>query len=328
MEKQTKDQGTKLRLLYIAKILYEETDTEHFYTTNQLRKILLDRYGIESHRQTIPADINALRTLGIQIEEYLGTQKRYWIEHRRFSTAELKLLIDMVNSSKFITKKKSIELETKLKTLASGYEAEALIRNISVEHRVKRDNEQIYLIIDTINTAINEGKKISFYYYKYDTKKKPQLRNNGEPYIISPKQLVWNGDYYYVVGVNNHREVRIFRLDRMNDYPDILEERARNFPKGFSMSKFLNTSFRMFGTDYTTVMLICSNEVVDSILDRFGKGVSIEPVDEEHFRITVDVAINNVFYGWIFGFGGKVKIEEPEEIKENYKQMVKATLEE
>ena len=135
------EQTTKLRMLYLAKILYEETDSDHFYTTNQLRKLLLDRYGIDSHRQTIPTDIAALRALGVDIKEYLGTQKRYWIENRKFEVPEVKLLIDAVNSAKFIPKKKSGELEAKLQTLVSNYEAEGLTRNVSVEHRVKRDTE-------------------------------------------------------------------------------------------------------------------------------------------------------------------------------------------
>ena len=322
MEKQTKDQEKKLRLLYLAKILYEETDSDHFYTTNQLRQLLLDRYGIDSHRQTIPTDMDALRALGVDVREYLGTQKRYWIENRILSVPEVKLLIDAVNSSKFITKKKSEELQGKLAKMVSNYEAEGLSRNVSVEHRVKRDNEQIYHIIDRINYAINLGRKISFRYFKYDTKKRPQLRNDGAPFIFSPHRLVWNGDYYYVVGVNDEKEVRIFRLDRMESAPEILEAKTKGFPKGFSMSKFLNTTFRMFGTDYTTVTLLCDNGVIDSILDRFGKGVDIMPVGDNRFRIAVDVAVSNVFYGWVFGFCGKVKIENPIEVKNEYKQMV------
>ena len=317
------EQTSRLRMLYLAKILNEETDAEHYLTTNQILQLLSDRYGIDAYRQTITADISALRSAGMQIEEYLGKQKRYWVEHRTFSTAEVKLLIDMVNSSKFITKKKSVELEEKLHSLVSSYEVAGMTRHVSVEHRVKRDNEQIYLIIDTINAAINEGKRISFNYFKYDTKKKPMLRNDGKPYVLSPRQLVWNGDYYYVVGVNDACEIRIFRLDRIVDCPKVLDIKARQFPKGFSISKFLNTTFRMFGTDYTTVTLLCSNDVIDSIFDRFGKSIKVEPVGLNQFRIAVDVAVSNVFYSWVFGFGGKVKIEGPEEVKEEYKQMVK-----
>lgn len=326
MEKRANEQVAKLRLLYTAKILYEETDVEHFYTTNQIRQLLLDRYGIDSHRTTLPTDVEALRALGVDVKEYLATQKRYWIEDRVFTVPEIKLLIDAVNSSKFITKKKSEELQLKLSKMASNHEAEELTRNVSVEHRVKRDNEQIYQIIDAINNAINSGRKISFRYFKYDIKKKPQMRNGGQPYILSPHQLVWNGDFYYAVGVNDDKEVRIFRLDRIESAPEILEARARALPKGFSMNKFLNTTFRMFGTDYRTVTLICSNDVVDSILDRFGKSIKIDLVNDEQFRVKVDVAVSNVFYGWVFGFGGKVRIEGPVDVKEEYKLMVQAAL--
>ena len=155
-------------------------------------------------------------------------------------------------------------------------------------------------------------------------KKKPQLRNDGQPYIFSPHQLVWNGDFYYVIGVNDDKEVRIFRLDRIESAPEILEMKSRALPRGFSMSKFLNTTFRMFGTDYRTVILLCSNDVVDSILDRFGKNIKIDPVDHERFRVRVDVAVSNVFYGWVFGFGGKVKIEAPKDVKDKFVQMIKS----
>ncbi len=326
MEKQTIDQIAKLRLLYTAKILYEETDAEHFLTTNQLRQLLLDRYGIESHRTTLPTDVDALRALGVDIKEYLATQKRYWIETRTFTVPEIKLLIDAVNSSKFITKKKSEDLQIKLSKMVGNHVAEGLTRNISGEHRVKGDNEQIYQIIDAINTAINAGRKISFRYFKYDIRKKPQLRNEGQPYIFSPHQLVWNGDFYYVVGVNDQKAVRIFRLDRIADCPTIIDEKAKGLPKGFSMSKFLNTTFRMFGTDSKTVSLLCDNDIVDSILDRFGNTTKLTPVDEKRFKIVVDVAVSNVFYSWIFGFGGKVKIEGPGDIQNEYRNMVQKAL--
>ena len=317
---------TKLRLLYIYKLLNEETDADHYLTINQLRKELLDRWGIESHRQTVSSDIEALRTLGVDISEYLGTQKHFWIEKRMFTVPEVKLLMDAVSAAKFIPKIKSTELESKLVTLVSNYEAEGLVRNVSVEHRVKRDNEQIYQIIDVVNDAINQGRKISFLYFKYDVKKHQQLRNDGEPYVFSPHQLVWNGDFYYAVGVNDERLVRIFRLDRMFGVPKILEEKAKGFPRGFSMSKFLNTTFRMFGTDYRTVTLLCDKDVIDSILDRFGKGIRVKSIGNNQFQITVDVAVSNVFYSWVFGFEGKVRIEKPEDVKADYRSMVEMAL--
>ena len=321
-----KDHLQKLRLLYVAKLLYEETDAEHYLTTNQLRSALLERWGIESHRQTIPSDIAALRALGVDIKEYLGTQKRFWIEDRTFTVPEVKLLMDAVNAAKFIPKVQSVELEQKLLKMVSSFEAEGLVRNVSVEHRVKRDNKHIYDSIDVLNDAINQKQKVTFQYFRYNVRKRPVLRHDGELYVISPHQLVWNGDYYYLIGVNEFREVRIFRIDRIKDSPRILDEKALPLPKGFSMSKFLNTSFRMFGTDYQRVSLICENDVVDSILDRFGRSTDLQIVDKGHFRISVDVAVNNVFFGWIFGFSGKVRIEGPEEVRGKYREMVESAI--
>ncbi len=313
----------KLRLLYLAKILYERTDEDHYLTTAQLMDILEKEYGIKTHRQTIPADVEALRAFGMEIQEVMSSQKRYNLISREYDVAELKLLIDAVESSKFITKKKSEELVAKLSKMAGQNQAENLRRNISPEDRIKYDNESIYLIIDGINEAINAGKKISFLYFKYDVRKEQKLRNEGKPFIFSPHRLVWNGDFYYMVGVfDNGKRVGTFRLDRIQKRPDILEENALPFPPDFDFEKHLQTSFRMFGTDYATVDLICANDVMDAILDKFGKNVTTYCYDMENFRAEVDVVPSAVFYSWIFGFGGSVIINGPADVKEQYKEMV------
>ncbi len=265
------DNEAKLRPFYLAKILYERTDEDHYLTTAQLMEILEKEYGIKTHRQTIPADVEALRAFGMEIQEVMSSQKRYNLISREYDVAELKLLIDAVESSKFITKKKSEELVAKLSKMAGQNQAENLKRNISPEDRIKYDNESIYLIIDGINEAINAGKKISFLYFKYDVRKEQKLRNDGKPFIFSPHRLVWNGDFYYMIGVfDNGKRVGTFRLDRIQKRPDILDEDALPFPVGFDFEKHLQTSFRMYGTDYTTVDLICSNNVMDAILDKYG----------------------------------------------------------
>jgi hypothetical protein len=156
------DKDAKLRPFYLAKILYERTDEDHYLTTAQLMEILEKEYGIKTHRQTIPADVEALRAFGMEIQEVMSAQKRYNLISREYDVAELKLLIDAVESSKFITKKKSEDLVAKLSKMAGQNQAEILKRNISPEGRIKYDNESIYLIIDGINEAINAGKKISF----------------------------------------------------------------------------------------------------------------------------------------------------------------------
>ena len=312
------DKESKLRPFYLARILFEQTDEDHYLTTAQLMEKLEKDYGIKSHRQTIPADIEILRTLGMDIMEVMSSQKRYNLVSREYDLAEIKMLIDAVQSSKFITKKKSEALVEKLSKLAGKNQEENLKRNISVEDRIKYDNESILLIVDGINQAINEGKKISFLYYKYDVRKEPKLRNDGKPFIFSPHKLVWNGDFYYMVGVFEDREtVGVFRTDRIEKRPA-----ADPFPKDFDFNRYLQTSFRMFGTDHTKVDLICSNDVMDAILDKFGKDVTTYAYDMESFRVEVEVAVSNVFFSWIFGFGGKVWINGPVEVKERYKEMV------
>ena len=318
-----KDLKLKLRPFYLAQILYERTDEDHSLSTAELMEILENEYGIKTHRQRIPADVEVLRSFGMEIQEIMSSQKRYNLISREYDIAELKLLIDAVESSKFITKKKSEELVAKLSKMAGRNQAENLKRNIAAEDRIKYDNESILLIIDGINEAINAGKKISFLYFKYDVRKEPKLRNDGKPWIFSPHKLVWNGDFYYMVGVfDNGKRVGTFRVDRIMKRPDILEEDALPFPVDFDFEKHLQTSFRMYGTKYTTVDLICSNDVMDAILDKFGKEVTTYAYDMENFRAEVDVVPSSVFYSWVFGFGGDVVINGPADVKEEYKQLV------
>jgi len=317
------DKESKLRPFYLARILFEQTDEDHYLTTAQLMEKLEKDYGIKSHRQTIPADIEILRTLGMDIMEVMSSQKRYNLVSREYDLAEIKMLIDAVQSSKFITKKKSEALVEKLSKLAGKNQENNLKRNIAVEDRVKYDNESILLIVDGINQAINEGKKITFLYYKYDVRKEPKLRNDGKPFVFSPHKLVWNGDFYYMVGVFDDGEtVGVFRVDRIEKRPDIVEEAADPFPKDFDFNRYLQTSFRMFGTDYTKVDLICANDVMDAMLDKFGKDVTTYAYDMENFRAEVEVAVSNVFFSWVFGFSGKVRINGPVDVKEKYRQMV------
>jgi len=313
----------KLRPLYLAQILYERTDEDHYLTTAELMEILEKEHGFKVHRQTIPADVAALRSFGMEIQEVMSSQKRYNLISREYDIAEIKLLIDAVESSKFITKRKSEELVAKLSKMAGRNQAENLKRNIAAEDRIKYDNESIYLIIDGINEAINAGKQISFLYFKYDVRKEPRLRNDGKPWVFSPHKLVWNGDFYYMVGVfDNGKRVGTFRVDRIMRRPDILEADALPFPADFDFDKYLQASFRMYGTKFTTVDLICKNDVMDAILDKFGKDVTTYAYDMENFRAEVDVVPSSVFYSWVFGFEGDVRINGPANVKEEYRQIV------
>ena len=321
------DNTAKLRPLYLAKILYEQTDEEHYLTTVQLMQILEEQYGISAHRQTIKADIDLLKQFGLEIEEVKSVQNRYNLYGRQFDIPELKLLIDAVESSKFITAHKSQELVDKLSRLAGEHASAGLKRNVCCENRVKPGNEKIYLIIDAINEAINENKKISFQYFRYDVNKKQQLKLDGKSYVITPLHLVWNGDYYYMIGVYDYKQrLGSFRVDRIAKRPTILEEEGTPAPEGFDVNEHINTTFRMFNSPHAEVELICDNNVMDSIIDRFGEEVSTCPYDQHSFKAVVNIAVSNVFFSWVFGFGGKVKIHSPAHVKVQYADMLRTAV--
>ena len=318
------DNEAKLRPLYLAKILYEQTDEDHFLTTAQLIQILEEQYGIRSHRQTIKTEIELLRQFGLEIEEVKSTQNRYNLFGRKFDAPELKLLIDAVESSKFITAGKSKELVEKLSSLASNHVAASLKRNVSCEGRIKPGNERIYFIIDAINEAINANKKISFQYFKYNVRKEKKLKRDGESYVITPLHLVWNGDCYYMVGVYDYKQrLGSFRVDRIAKCPTILQEDGTTAPEGFNIDEYIYTTFHMFNSQREEVELICDNEVMDSIIDRFGEDVTTYAYNMTAFRAVVNIAVSHVFYSWVFGFGGKVKIKGPDHVKEKYAEMLR-----
>lgn len=314
----------KLRTLTLAKILYERTDEDHFLTTPQLIEILDKEYGIPAYRTTIAKDVEILQAFGLDVQVVRAHQIRYNLLGREFDNAEIKLLIDAVASSKFISKKKSETLTAKLATLAGKNKAEELKRNISVERRIKTDNEKVLFIIDAVNDAINQGKKIRFQYFEYNVKKERKPRMDGYFYRISPYRLVWNGDYYYVVGCKDkYTTLSSYRIDRMVSTPEIMDEDAAPLPKDFDMDHYLNTMYHMFSTERKHVQLVCTNDVMDAVIDRFGEDVETYAFDMEHFRADVEVAVNSLFYMWIFGFRGKVSIKEPQDVKDGYIQMVK-----
>ena len=317
------DSDSKLRVLYVAKILYEETDPDHPLTTTQILNKLQDKYGMPAHRTTIGGNVEILKKFGLGIDVYRGSQVQYNLFDRTFDLAELKLLIDTVESSKFITKEKSDALVTKLGTLTSKNYSRDIKRNLYSEGRLKKENESIYLTIEAVNEAINLKRKISFQYFQYDVRKKRHLKNNGVPYKFSPYSLVWNGDYYYMVGYSDkHKSIGSYRIDRVYRRPVILEEEIVPMPEDFDISEFSDGMFHMYNSERKTVQLVCANETMDAILDKFGMDVATYAYDMESFKVEVNVAVSHVFFSWVFGFGGKVRIVGPEKIKHEYTDMV------
>ncbi len=320
------DNSNLIRPILLARILYEYTDYDHSLTTSQLMSILEKEYGIKTHRTTIGTDIEMLQSLGMDIQLTKSTQNHYNVLGRYFSDAELKMMIDAVASSRFISKKDSAEIIRKISALAGKNASQRMVRNVSVERRIKGTNRNVLNIVDAINEAINAGKQITFQYFEYTPRKVRKLRNNGNWYVFSPYRLVWNGDYYYTVGYSEkHETITSFRVDRISAVPKILEDDAVPTPEGFDLDRHLNTMYHMFSTERRTVELICDNQVMDSIIDRFGVGVKTQICDKDHFCAEVEIAVNNVFYSWIFGFQGKVEIKAPEDVKNGYNDMVKET---
>ncbi len=314
---------SKLKILYLLKILQERTDEEHPLTTNQLIEILDKEYGISSHRETLKSDIIALQEFGIDVLSVRSKQTKYFIGSRQFELPELKLLIDAVESSKFITKKKSKVLIEKIYGLTNKEQVSKLKRNNYVADRIKPTNEKIYYIVDKINDAINANKQISFQYYEYNIRKRKVLRNKGERYILSPYNLVWNGDYYYVVGFSEKQnKIVTFRVDRINAEPDILNEVSLPKPKDFDLAEFTKETFFMFSGNEEVVELKCDNELMKTMIDRFGESIVTTPYNDDSFKLTTEVSVSPTFFGWIFGFGGRVDILGPERVKEEYKEML------
>lgn len=317
------DIKAKLRPFYVAKMLYEQTDEDHYLTIAQIMDQLERDYDISTSRGTIGDDIKALQLLGVEISVEPSTQNRYYLIGRKFDLPEIKTLIDAVESARFIPKKKSAALVAKLGTLTSRQTAAAITRNVDVENRIKSDNEKIYYIMEALNDAINAGKKVSFQYFSYTSSKRKKPKHSGYVYVFSPYKLIWNGDYYYVVGYSEkHNGIGSFRLDRIIKQPDILEEDAVKPPKDFNLNTYLNSMFRMYSGERREVVLTCDNSVMDALIDKFSKSISVKSNGNGTFETTVNTTIGNVFYSWVFGFDGKVKIQAPDDIREAYENMV------
>lgn len=319
---------TRLRIFYLYQMLLTQSDEEQPLSTKQITDRMMEQHHILVHRTTVPKDIELLRAAGVDI---VGERRRAWEYHladRKFSVPELKILIDAVQSSRFITEKKSKILIEKLISLTSETNADKLTRSVHITGRVKAENEKGYYIVDAINEAINVGVKISFYYSELNGKKKEVLRNDGKPYTVSPFDLIWDGDYYYMTGYCDEREgVRTYRVDRIKKQPELLKEKAVKKPKGYDVSKYTTEVFRMFSTDEAVdVTLLCDNCCMKSVVDKFGMKIKTRNVGEEQFRTTVKVCASPTFYRWVFGAGGKIVIESPIETRNEYREMLQNAL--
>ena len=325
-EGNTMAKGTnqKLKLIYLMKILLEKTDEEHGLTREELIQEL-SLYDISAERKSIYSDLEALKLYGLDIiSEQKNRTVYYYIGSREFEIAELKLLVDAVQSSKFITEKKSRQLIKKLESFASKSQAKELHRNVYVQGRIKTMNESIYYNVDKIHQAMGKNVQIKFHYFQWNVKKEPELRHNGDFYQISPWQLLWDNENYYLVGYDKQAgKMKHYRVDKMLRISLLeLERECKEVFDEKGMAEYAKKRFGMYDGKEQTVKLRCKNELVGVMIDRFGKNIMLRPVDKEHFEVNVEVAVSGQFLGWIIALGEGVKIVGPDVVVEKMNQEI------
>lgn len=316
--------NVKLKTLYLMRILLEKSDENHKLTINDIITEL-SYYDIKAERKSIYSDIDLLSTFGLDIICQKGKSNKYFIASRDFELPELKLLVDAVQFSKFITQKKSRELIRKIEKLTSVYEAKILHRQVVVSDCTKTMNESIYYNVDEIHNAIQDNKQVRFKYFNYNIDKEIEYRNNGEWYFASPYALFWVDDNYYMIAYyEKYNGISNFRVDRMQKI-EIVDISRVESEEGveFNVADYSNKYFRMFSGDTEKVKIQFDNSLVNVVIDRFGKDIIMIKQDENSFTINVDVATTNTFYAWLFMFGDKVKIISPIHVIDGMKKLVK-----
>ena len=303
----------KLKLLYLARYLLRSSDEAHPATVAQMIGYLAMQ-DIAAERKSIYDDMEALRLFGLDVQTVrMGSATGYFIGERDFQLPELKLLVDAVQSSKFITERKSLELIRKLESLASEREAQELHRHVYVRGRIKTMNESIYYNVDELQSAIDSDKAITFKYFEWDREKRRVWRHDGKRYAVSPWALMWDDENYYLLAFDyGTGQMRHYRVDKMASIA--LGETARLGREAFEkldMAAYTNTHFGMFSGDVQPVRHSFENALAGPVIDQFGADVSLVPLDEDHFSVTVNVAVNVQFFGWLSSFGTRARILAP-----------------
>ena len=309
-----KSANQKLKLLILKDYLLRNSDEKHPVTIPQIIEEL-GRYDIKAERKSLYDDLEALRVYGLDIVQSRGN---YYVGQRNFETPELKLLVDSIQSSKFITEKKTMSLIKKLEELASMYDAQLLERQVYVRNRVKSMNESVYYNVDSIADAINQDRAIRFKYFEYTVTKERRIRRNGDWYVVSPFALMWDDENYYMVAWDADAGIlKHYRVDKMLEITALKD--AREGKESFAevvMAAYAKKTLGMFTGQDRSVRLRFKNILAGAVFDRFGRDVMLIPDGEDHFVVTLDVAVSPQFYSWVFGFGTDVEILSPDDIRE------------
>ena len=316
----------KLKLFYLMKILMEKTDEEHTITVPEMIAEL-GKLGISAERKSVYDDLEYLKLFGLDVCSRKTRTHDYFIGSREFELPELKLLVDSVQASKFITHKKSMELISKIEKLTSEANAKKLHRQVFVTNRVKTVNETIYYNVDKIHDAIAANKQITFKYYDLDVNRKKVYRKNGDRYTESPVALTWDDENYYLITYKEkYDDYAHYRVDKMESI-EITEEDRVLSEEPFDLSAYSKTTFAMFGGEETEVSIKFENDLVGVVFDRFGTDVRIVKADEDHFICTVKVAVSPHFLSWIVSFGRRAKIMSPDYVVDEMYALIRESLE-
>lgn len=321
-----KSEGQKLKLIHLMDIFREYTDEDHSLSMSEIITKLNER-DITAERKSIYNDIALLDDYGFEIEMSEGKIPRYCHipdDSKDFSLAELKLLADSIQSSKFITERKTRDLIKKIKGLCSQHEAKQLQRQVVIARRIKSMNETVLYNVDALQRAIAENKQVSFKYFDYSVKKEQVLRRNGERYIECPFNLIYTDDNYYLLAYEEAAgKFKHFRVDKMREVR-LLDKPClgREAYEELDMATYTQYTFSMFGGEPQKVSMQFHNSLMGVVIDRFGKDVMVIPVDDEHFKITVPVAVSEQFFGWVFGLGHKAMLVEPQKVVDRFTELV------